>query len=94
MASRITMDKSLKAKIRAVLEGADVVKTKKQSDEKETYDDSDYEIDEKEEESDSEESDNGPGKVSEEADYAVMKMLLNSKLKQKLQEMKGKKNGR
>lgn len=86
------MDKSLKAKIRAVLEGADVVKTKKQSDEEETYDDSEYEIDEKEEES--EESDNGPGKVSEEADYAVMKMLLNSKLKQKLQEMKGKKNGR
>lgn len=86
------MDKSLKAKIRAVLEGADVVKTKKSTDEEETYDDSEYEIDEQEEES--EESDNGPGKVSEEADYAVMKMLLNSKLKQKLQEMKGKKNGR
>lgn len=86
------MDKSLKAKIRAVLEGADVVKTKKSTDEEETYDDSEYEINEQEEES--EESDNGPGKVSEEADYAVMKMLLNSKLKQKLQEMKGKKNGR
>lgn len=86
------MDKSLKAKIRAVLEGADVVKTKKRTDEEETYDDSEYEIDEEEEES--EESDNGPGKVSEEADYAVMKMLLNSKLKQKLQDLKGKNNGR
>lgn len=88
------MDKSLKAKIRAVLEGADVVKTKKQTDEEETYDDSEYEIEEEEEESELDKSENGPGKVSEEADYAVMKMLINSKLKQKLQELKGAKNGR
>jgi hypothetical protein len=89
MAPRITMDKSLKAKIRAVLAGADVVKPKVESEEDETYEDSEYEIDEQEDET----PDDGPGKVSEEADYAVMKMMINSKLKQKIQELKGKKSG-